>query len=409
MSLNNCVLVVRMCCVVVLCTMYLYYVLCTCCTMYVLMHSRACDHVIAHDSITQMDSTIQTKLDGFACMRHHVARQELLDSTRRSNKKPKKKKHKRKHKSNAHKTNKHKSAPLALASSTTTITVHRYALSSQTARRSRRPVGSGKLKLQGTRQPTSRTQSHATTPDPHRRPVGTGKLKLKLKLRPTPTTQPTSPHVEQIVPIQKTRMMTKNKVKGVHHRKTPTRKQPARAANTRLRTYDVNARRVTLCCKGTSARGCRVDYGEASKYQATIPTIQCLEIDLVNDSECLEQQCKDKRMHTSMASAWKIMGSRQQLLVEKQAGLIGPNHSSNVGTSDSDEDYGGTHWTTSATMRWALHVTKWEVQKDKEWDALEGYLREKKKMTPEWAPTWAMGRTRATSSESPERWIPHDR
>ena len=376
------------------CVVLLYYILVSC----------VCTN--AHDSITQMDSTIQTKLDGYACMHQHVARQELLDSTIISNKKPKNKKHKRQHKSNAHKTNKHKSAPLALASSTTTITVPRSALSSQTARRSRRPIGSGKLKLKGTRQPSSRTQSHATTPDPHRRPVGTGKLKLKLKPRPTPTTQTTPPHVEQIVPIQKTRKMTKNMVKGVHRRNTPTRKQPARAANTRLRTYNENARRVTVCCKGTSARGCRVDdCGETSAYQATIPTIQCLEIDLVNDSECFEQQCKDKSMHTSMASAWKIMGSRQQLLAEKQAGLIGPNHSSILGTSDSDEEYGGTHWTRSATMRWALHVTKWEAQKDKEWKALKRYLGDKKKSTPDWAPTWAMGSESPTSSESPERWI----
>ena len=65
----------------------------------------------------EMDSMVQTKLDGFACMRPHVARQELLDSGRRSKKKSKKKKHKRQH-------TRHKPAPLALASSTTTIIVH---------------------------------------------------------------------------------------------------------------------------------------------------------------------------------------------------------------------------------------------------------------------------------------------
>ena len=392
----------------------------------------------------EMDSMVQTKLDGFACMRPHVARQELLDSGRRSKKKSKKKKHKRQH-------TRHKPASLALASSTTTIIVHRYAFSSQTARQSKRPVGSGKLKL--------------------KRPMGTGKLKLKLKHKPTSKTQTTSQRAEQtktpthqaaavtgenlpatmvqhyqacaavnpsiasMVPVRKpaekpgkklaqkpaekpakkpakkhtkkkhiekhiekhkhtkkhTNKHTTNKHTTKKHttkkhttkkpaaakkpapkkpatkkpatkkpqRKTPTRKQPARAANTRLSTYNDHARTVRLCCKGTGARECRIG---ADAYQATIPELQCRS-ELVNDSQgleqhqhCTKQHYTDKSIYTTVAYAWKIKGSQQQLLVEKQAGLIGPYHSSILGTSDSDEEYGGTHWRTAATMRWAQHV-----------------------------------------------------
>jgi len=333
----------------------------------------------------EMDSKVQTTLHGYACMRQHVARQELLDevldeapgrrskkskpqASRQTSKRPnvqttkksKKKKHKRQH-------TRHEPA-----SSTTTIIVHRYAFSPPTARQSKRPVGSGKLKL--------------------KRPMGTGKLKLKLKHKPTSKTNTTSPRAEH------------TNIIGVH-RKTPTRKQPARVANTRLSTYNEHARTVRLCCKGTGGRESRIG---AVAYQATIPELQCRS-ELVNDSQGLEQHCTDKSIYTIVAHAWKMKGSQQQLLVEKQAGLIGPYHSSILGTSDSDEEYGGTHWRTAATMRWAQHVEEREAQKLAEWVQFQSYLATRKENTPSWAPTWAMGKTRPTSCESPDRWIPHDR
>ena len=147
--------------------------------------------------------------------------------------------------------------------------------------------------------------------------------------------------------------------------------------------------------------------GEA--YQVLIPTLakRC-ESELVGDSRSL-QQCIDEKQYADLASTWKRMGAQQQLLAEKKAGLIGLYHSSICFTSDSDEEYGKYQWTTSATRRWRQQAQVWETQKEKEWASLEEYLAKKKKFTPEWSPTWAVGRTLAMDCESPERWIPHDR